>query len=137
AKEEAGHYPNFFERFVPQLRAMVSGVLGMVNPQRVVLKAQETIQNLNATIAAMSQGETAERGSNAFAIAQASTYARPLSAESRALLSQDYFGFRKLLLVSTASGKLYALESQSGSIVWSRFLRITGASDDQQHAHEE
>jgi hypothetical protein len=49
----------------------------------------------------------------------------------RESLSQDYFGFRKLLLVSTQSGKLFGLEGTSGYIVWARFLRVPSTAADE------
>lgn len=35
-----------------------------------------------------------------------------------------FFGFKKLIIVMTTPGKLYALESETGSIVWSTFFKV-------------
>lgn len=37
-------------------------------------------------------------------------------------LQRDRFGFRKLLIASSYSGKVTALQTEGGSIVWSRFI---------------
>lgn len=141
ANEEAGRYPSFFERLGPQFKSLVAGVAETFNPQRAVTKAQEAVRAINATVQALAAadgGASSGSSGRALAAARASTYARMLSQEARAsLLSQDYFGFRKLLLVSTAAGKLYALESQTGAIVWMRFLRVGGAQSQQSHEADE
>ncbi len=43
----------------------------------------------------------------------------PLSSEN---LHRDAFGFQKLLVIATSSGKLFALDSAHGNIIWSRLL---------------
>lgn len=48
---------------------------------------------------------------------------KPLSADN---LHRDQFGFQKLLLAVTKGGKLYALDSANGNIVWSRNLGLFG-----------
>lgn len=37
-------------------------------------------------------------------------------------LFRDEFGFRKLLVVATSTGKIFGIDSDGGHIVWSRFL---------------
>jgi hypothetical protein len=41
-------------------------------------------------------------------------------------LHRDQFGFQKLVLVATGSGKLFALDSANGNIVWSRLIAFSG-----------
>jgi hypothetical protein len=48
--------------------------------------------------------------------------ARGVAANVDGALVQDHFGFRKIVVVATTYGKLYGLNSESGDIVWSRFL---------------
>lgn len=48
---------------------------------------------------------------------------KPLSADN---LHRDQFGFQKLLLAVTKGGKLYALDSANGNIVWTRNLGLFG-----------
>ncbi|XP_022131901.1 ER membrane protein complex subunit 1 isoform X2 [Momordica charantia] len=45
-----------------------------------------------------------------------------LKSSDKSKLSRDHNGFRKLLIVLTKSGKLYALHSGDGRIVWSLLL---------------
>lgn len=40
-------------------------------------------------------------------------------------LYRDQFGFQKLVIVATASGKLYAIDSAHGNIVWSTLLGLS------------
>jgi len=123
ANEEAGRYPSFFARIGPQIKALVGGLISSVNPARAVESATEAAQTLTQTVQALLAGETLA-GSKKPSASDSTTYSRVLSASARdALLSQDYFGFRKLLLVSTQSGKLFGLESQTGNIVWAGFVR--------------
>jgi hypothetical protein len=42
-------------------------------------------------------------------------------------LYKDVFGFRKVVLVASASGKVYALDSISGDVIWSRVLSLGGS----------
>ncbi|KDQ54694.1 hypothetical protein JAAARDRAFT_182191 [Jaapia argillacea MUCL 33604] len=44
-------------------------------------------------------------------------------------LTRDQFGFHKLLIVATPFGKLYALDSLSGEIVWSSVLGLGWAAE--------
>ncbi|KAI0076779.1 hypothetical protein K474DRAFT_1675313 [Panus rudis PR-1116 ss-1] len=44
-------------------------------------------------------------------------------------LSRDPFGFRKLIIVGTTHGKVYALDSASGEIVWSRVFGLGWAAE--------
>lgn len=37
-------------------------------------------------------------------------------------LFRDQFGFRKLVVVGTSTGKLFGLDSSNGNIVWSKLL---------------
>jgi outer membrane protein assembly factor BamB len=39
-------------------------------------------------------------------------------------LHRDRFGFQKLLVATTTGGKLFALDSSNGNIVWSRNLGL-------------
>lgn len=48
---------------------------------------------------------------------------KPLSTD---YLHRDQFGFQKLLLAVTKGGKLYALDSANGNIVWTRNLGLFG-----------
>jgi hypothetical protein len=43
--------------------------------------------------------------------------------ENDETLTKDRFGLRKLVVVTTQSGKVYALHSVDGSIAWSKFVR--------------
>ena len=56
-----------------------------------------------------------------------SSYASTLSVKplSATQLHRDQFGFQKLVLGVTSFGKLYALDSSSGQIVWSKSLGRT------------
>lgn len=45
----------------------------------------------------------------------------PLSLHN---LHRDQFGFQKLLIAVTNSGKIYALDSANGNIIWSRNLGL-------------
>ena len=45
----------------------------------------------------------------------------PASSET---LVRDPFSFRQLLIASTAHGKLFALDTSTGAIVWSRILGL-------------
>ena len=47
----------------------------------------------------------------------------PLSKDT---LYRDQFGFQQLVVAFTASGKLYALDSSHGNIVWSTLLGLSG-----------
>ncbi|KAI0069755.1 hypothetical protein K474DRAFT_1713951 [Panus rudis PR-1116 ss-1] len=44
-------------------------------------------------------------------------------------LSRDPFGFRRLIIVGTTHGKVYALDSASGEIVWSRVFGLGWAAE--------
>ncbi|WVR04286.1 hypothetical protein IAU60_001286 [Kwoniella sp. DSM 27419] len=46
-------------------------------------------------------------------------------------LHRDQFGFQKLVVVATAKGKLFALDSSNGAIVWSRNLGLTNENGSQ------
>lgn len=43
-------------------------------------------------------------------------------------LSRDTFGFRQILVVATALGKIYALDTSNGDIIWSRVLGLGPAA---------
>ncbi|PCH43293.1 DUF1620-domain-containing protein [Wolfiporia cocos MD-104 SS10] len=49
-------------------------------------------------------------------------------ANGSAPLARDAFGFRKIIVVATAHGKLYGLDSAYGSVVWSRVLGLGWAA---------
>ncbi|KZT21772.1 DUF1620-domain-containing protein [Neolentinus lepideus HHB14362 ss-1] len=55
--------------------------------------------------------------------------ALPFSANASGLLTRDTFGFRKIIVVATAAGKIYGLDSTSGDIVWSRVLGLGWAGE--------
>ncbi|WVQ68755.1 uncharacterized protein L199_006964 [Kwoniella botswanensis] len=40
-------------------------------------------------------------------------------------LHRDQFGFQKLLIAATAKGKVFALDSSTGNVIWSRNLGLT------------
>ncbi|KAK0476054.1 hypothetical protein IW261DRAFT_1491717 [Armillaria novae-zelandiae] len=44
-------------------------------------------------------------------------------------LSRDAFGFRQIILVATDFGKLFALDSSNGNVVWSRILGLGWAAE--------
>ena len=46
------------------------------------------------------------------------------SPASSKILVRDPFSFRQLLIASTAHGKLFALDTSTGAIVWSRILGL-------------
>lgn len=52
-----------------------------------------------------------------------------LKSSDKSKMSRDHNGFRKLLIVLTKSGKLFALHSGDGRIVWSLLLRPFGKSE--------
>ncbi|WVQ83875.1 hypothetical protein IAT38_006019 [Cryptococcus sp. DSM 104549] len=54
----------------------------------------------------------------------------PLNSTS---LHRDQFGFRKLLIASTSKGKVFALDSSNGAIVWSRNLGLISESGAELH----
>ena len=124
--ESSGSYPNFFQRILPQARSVVGGLSSALNPFTAISKAQQMVDRLSgASVSGPSKSDSFRETS----------FARPLAADD--VLQQDYFGFRKLLLASTASGKIYALESESGRVVWSKFLRIGSSADDDNEADEQ
>lgn len=57
------------------------------------------------------------------------TYAQALSSVPLAKdsLYRDQFGFQKLIIAATDSGKLYAIDSAHGNIVWSTLLGLSHA----------
>ncbi|KAG7447298.1 DUF1620-domain-containing protein [Guyanagaster necrorhizus] len=44
-------------------------------------------------------------------------------------LSRDAFGFRQIILVATDFGKLFALDSSNGNVLWSRILGLGWAAE--------
>jgi len=44
-------------------------------------------------------------------------------------LSRDAFGFRKVIVVATARGKIYGMDSANGDILWSRVLGLGWAAE--------
>ena len=44
-------------------------------------------------------------------------------------LSRDDFGFRKLIVVATARGVIYGINSANGAILWSRVLALGWAAE--------
>lgn len=62
----------------------------------------------------------------------ASSPAAPTSAASNstaAPFSRDLFGFRQLIIAATPYGKIYALDSSTGNIVWSRVVGLGWARE--------
>jgi len=53
----------------------------------------------------------------------------PVANISSVPLARDSFGFRKVIIVATDLGKLYALDSASGAILWSRVLGLGWANE--------
>lgn len=128
--DTAGTYPNAFERIVPQLRSLVSGVVSLLNPVELGRQFSHSIANLELAAKALA-GESAPAAAKTIR----TTFARPLKQRD-GLLTQDYFGFRKLILARTESGKVYALESESGQIVWAKFLRPHVAEEEENEEDE-
>ena len=54
----------------------------------------------------------------------------PLNATN---LHRDQFGLQKLIVAATKSGKLFALDSSNGAVVWSRNLGVTSAHGPELH----
>ncbi|KAI0073425.1 DUF1620-domain-containing protein [Panus rudis PR-1116 ss-1] len=52
-----------------------------------------------------------------------------LQANSTTTISRDQFGFRKLIVAGTSHGKLYALDSTLGEVVWSRVFGLGWAGE--------
>ena len=50
-------------------------------------------------------------------------------ANESAPLARDAFGFRKVLVVVTARGKVYGLDSASGEVLWSRVFGLGWAAE--------
>ncbi|KAL6042459.1 DUF1620 superfamily [Balamuthia mandrillaris] len=46
-------------------------------------------------------------------------------ASSAAALTQDKFGLNRLIVVATSAGKVFALRTTDGTILWQRFIRAT------------
>lgn len=44
--------------------------------------------------------------------------------EVTSTLSRDAFGFRKIIVTITSTGKIYGLDSANGNILWSRILGL-------------
>ena len=44
-------------------------------------------------------------------------------------LARDTFGFRKVLVVATARGKIYGLDSANGEVLWSRVFGLGWAAE--------
>lgn len=44
-------------------------------------------------------------------------------------LARDAFGFRKVLVVATARGKIYGLDSANGEVLWSRVFGLGWAAE--------
>src|SRR4051794_20960378 len=53
--------------------------------------------------------------------ASATSFAIPESTDP-SQLSRDPFGFRQVIIAATAYGKVFALDSSNGKILWSRIL---------------
>lgn len=53
----------------------------------------------------------------------------PAPDASGKLLTRDEFGFRKIVVVATARGTIYGINSGDGSIVWSRILGLGWAAE--------
>jgi hypothetical protein len=58
------------------------------------------------------------------------TFVSAKKSEEKAFdMARDQFGFKKLILVTTASGKVFALDSTKGAIIWTRFFAKTQFTD--------
>ncbi|TFK50623.1 DUF1620-domain-containing protein [Heliocybe sulcata] len=55
--------------------------------------------------------------------------ALPSAANTSGLMTRDTFGFRKIIVVATAFGKIYGLDSTTGDIVWGRVLGLGWAAE--------
>ncbi|KAE8687815.1 U-box domain-containing protein 26-like [Hibiscus syriacus] len=56
-----------------------------------------------------------------------------LKSSEKSKMTRDHNGFRKLIIVSTRAGKLFALHTGDGRIVWSRLLQSLRKSEACQH----
>ncbi|XWS72553.1 hypothetical protein CRYUN_Cryun02cG0049600 [Craigia yunnanensis] len=56
-----------------------------------------------------------------------------LKSSEKSKMTRDHNGFRKLLIVLTRAGKLFALHSGDGRIVWSHLLQFLQKSETCQH----
>ncbi|XVE97561.1 hypothetical protein REPUB_Repub03eG0029900 [Reevesia pubescens] len=56
-----------------------------------------------------------------------------LKSSEKSKMTRDHNGFRKLLIVLTRAGKLFALHTGDGHIVWSHFLQSLHKSEACQH----
>lgn len=52
-----------------------------------------------------------------------------LQSSEKSKMTRDHNGFRKLLIVLTRSGKLFALHTGDGRVVWSRLLHVLRKSE--------
>jgi outer membrane protein assembly factor BamB len=59
--------------------------------------------------------------------------AQPLSVDR---LHRDQYGFQKLVVAITTGGKLFALDSGNGQIVWSKNLGIMGVAGSELEVHD-
>lgn len=53
----------------------------------------------------------------------------PSATSNETILARDTFGFRKILVAATATGKVYGIDSSNGQIVWSRVLGLGWAAE--------
>ena len=63
----------------------------------------------------------------------ASIQSMRLKSSEKSKMTQDHNGFLKLLIVLTRAGKLFALHTGDGRIVWSHFLQFLQKSETFQH----
>lgn len=53
----------------------------------------------------------------------------PSATSNETILARDTFGFRKILVAATATGKVYGIDSSNGQIIWSRVLGLGWAAE--------
>ena len=54
---------------------------------------------------------------------------RPVVSANSSELSRDPFGFRQLIIAATDFGKVYAIDTSNGNIVWSRVFGLGWAEE--------
>ncbi|KAM6494809.1 Protein of unknown function (DUF1620) domain containing protein [Amanita muscaria] len=58
-----------------------------------------------------------------------SSMSRPVAPANSSELSRDPFGFRQLIIAATDFGKVYAIDTSNGEIVWSRVFGLGWAEE--------
>lgn len=100
----------FIARIASQVEQLQTSTLEWVKILSRVLEGKESFSSFTST-------------SSSHAAAAAATRSRRVTQlDTNEPLKRDYFGLRKLILLVTASGKIFSLDTISGSIVWSHYL---------------